>query len=158
MTTNTRMMTTMIRVARNEDDILRYSELIKLPTFEERFEYLKLDGVVCQDTFGPYRYLYQDFLHSREWKAIQRQVLVRDGGLDLGCEGYEIRGKIFIHHLNPIGPEDILDRSRFLLDPEYMISTCKHTHDMIHYGMPGDKAYYDPIERTKNDTIPWRRD
>jgi hypothetical protein len=141
---------------RNASDIRTYTKLLTFNTFEDRYAYLKLDGVVGKDTFGPYRYLYQDFLHSTEWRKIQREVLVRDRGLDLGCEGYEIYGKIFLHHLNPICPEDILDRTEYLLNPEYIISTSKHTHDMIHYGMPGDSAYPVLVERKKNDTIPWR--
>lgn len=155
MTMTTTKMITMINT-RSMKDIRSYSELIRFTTFEDRFNYLKLDGIVCQDTFGPYRYLYQDFLHSRDWKDIRRQVIMRDNGLDLGCEGYDIYGRIILHHLNPICPEDILHRTEYLMNPEYIISTSERTHDMIHYGLPGDKAYAEPVERKKNDTIPWR--
>lgn len=134
-----------------------YSELITLPTFEERYLYLRLGGKVGEDTFGFDRYLNQVFYRSEEWKAIRRQVIIRDNGCDLGCEDREIpnRVKILIHHMNPITKKDILDRSDFLLNPEYLITTIKHTHDAIHYG--DDSSIFTPvIERSKNDTCPWK--
>lgn len=138
-------------------NIRTYSELILLPTFEERFEYLKLDGRVGEETFAFDRYLNQMFYQNdREWKSIRNYVIMRDLGCDLGIEGREIMsGKILIHHMNPISKEDILRRTRYLLDPEYLISTMKRTHDAIHYG---DKSLLitDPVIRTKNDTCPWR--
>jgi hypothetical protein len=138
-------------------NIKTYSELIMLPTFEERYRYLKLDGVVGEETFGFDRYLNQEFYQrDREWKKVRDYVIIRDNGCDLGIEGREIRGKILVHHMNPITVEDIMRRSKWLLDPEYLICTVKNTHDAIHYG---DERILikDPIERRKNDTCPWRQ-
>ena len=138
-------------------NIKTYSELITLTTFEERYLYLRLGGKVGEDTFGFDRYLNQVFYRSEEWKAIRRQVIIRDNGCDLGCEDREIPNgvKILIHHMNPITKKDILDRSDFLLNPEYLITTIKHTHDAIHYG--DDSSIFTPvIERSKNDTCPWK--
>lgn len=136
--------------------IRTYSELITLPTFEDRFNYLKLDGIVGQDTFGFDRYLNQIFYKSPEWKEIRDYVIVRDNGCDLGIEGREIHSRILIHHMNPISKEDILSRSRYLLDPEYLICTIKNTHDAIHYS--DEKLLIkNPIERTRNDTCPWKK-
>ena len=138
-------------------NIKTYSELITLPTFEERYEYLKLDGSVCEETFGFDRYINQEFYQrSQEWKRIRDFVILRDQGCDLGIEGREIRGKILVHHMNPITKEDILKRSKFLLDPEYLICTLKSTHDAIHYG-DSDLLMKGPVERRANDTCPWRK-
>lgn len=136
--------------------IRTYSELIQLPTFEERFEYLRLDGAVGTETFGLDRYLNQLFYKSKEWLSVRDEVITRDNGCDLGVEGYEIHGRILIHHMNPISVEDILQHSDYLLNPEYLISTIHNTHNAIHYG---DKSLLvtGPIERSKNDTCPWRR-
>ena len=136
--------------------IRTYSELIKLPTFEERFQYLKLDGNVGVETFGFDRYLNQAFYSSDEWKSIRNQVIIRDNGCDLGIEGREIYKRIIIHHMNPITKEDLLYRTEYLLNPEYMICTMKNTHDAIHYG-DENLLFKDPIERKPNDTCPWRR-
>lgn len=135
--------------------IKTYSELITLPTFEERFRYLKLGGKVGEDTFGFDRYLNQVFYRSAKWKEIRDYVIIRDNGCDLGIEGHEIHQRILVHHMNPITKEDILRESEFLLDPEYMICTIKNTHDAIHYG---DESLLitAPIERRKNDTCPWK--
>ena len=137
-------------------NIRTYSELIKLHTFEERYRYLKLDGTVGQETFGFDRFMNQQFYKSEEWKSIRDFVIVRDGGCDLGIEGYDIFGKIYIHHLNPISKKDILTRSDFLLNPEYLISTTLYTHNAIHYG-DENMIPQAPIERSKNDTCPWRK-
>ena len=136
--------------------IRTYSELSKLQTFEERYQYLKLNGAVGEETFGFDRFINQNFYKSPEWKAVRDFVIVRDNGCDLGIEGYEIRGKIYIHHMNPILPKDIVTQSGFLLNPEYLISTTHPTHNAIHYG---DESLLikAPIERSKNDTCPWRR-
>lgn len=136
--------------------IKTYSELIALPTFEERFRYLRLNGKVGQDTFGFDRYLNQIFYRSRRWKAVRDHVIIRDNGCDLAVEGYEIHGRILIHHMNPITLRDIELESEFLLDPEYLITTVHNTHNAIHYG---DESLLitAPIERTINDTCPWRR-
>ena len=132
-----------------------YTELISFPTFEERFEYLKQSGKVCEDTFAFDRYLNQIFYNSPEWKRVRRNVIVRDNGCDLAMEGREIREKILIHHMNPITKEDILERKDVLLNPEYLITTVKNTHDAIHYG-DINLLVTAPIERKKNDTCPWR--
>lgn len=136
--------------------IKNYSELITLPTFEERFRYLQLNGTVGRDTFGFDRYLNQIFYRSQKWKAIRDFVIVRDNGCDLGVEGHAIHGRVLIHHMNPITIDDIVKESEYLLDPEYLISTIHNTHNAIHYG---DESLLirAPIERSRNDTCPWRR-
>lgn len=137
--------------------IKTYSELIKLPTFEERFQYLRLNGSVGQETYGFDRYFNQNFYQrSPKWRSIRDHVIIRDCGCDLGVEGYDIRGRIVVHHMNPITFEDIERESEFLLNPEYLICTTHNTHNAIHYG---DESLLPrlPIERTPNDTCPWRR-
>lgn len=135
--------------------IKTYSELMKLKTFEERYEYLKLGGIVGKETFGFDRYLNQTFYKTDEWLSIRDHVIVRDNGCDLGIEGREIHSRILVHHMNPITKEDILSRSEYLLNPEYLICTIKSTHDAIHYG---DESLLItmPVERRKNDTCPWK--
>lgn len=132
-----------------------YSELIKFQTYEDRFRYLKLDGAVGKETFGFDRYLNQVFYRSQKWRKIRDYVIVRDNGCDLGVEGYEIYGRIIIHHMNPITVDDIVRESEFLLDPEFLISTVHATHNAIHYG-DEDLLITAPVERTKNDTCPWK--
>lgn len=140
----------------DQKNIKTYSELIKLPTFKERFEFLKLDGRVGEDTFGYDRYLNQIFYKSKEWLSIRNYVITRDNGCDLGIPGYEIRSnRIIIHHINPITKEDLLYNTEKLLDPENLITTVKNTHDAIHFGS-SDLLYEEPIERSKNDMCPWR--
>lgn len=136
--------------------IRTYSELITLPTFKERFEYLRLGGKVGEATFGFDRYLNQAFYKDPEWLRIRDEVIIRDNGCDLGIPDHEIYGRILVHHMNPITTKDILDRSRYLLDPEYLICTMKNTHDAIHYS-DDSLLYKAPVERSKNDTCPWRR-
>lgn len=138
-------------------NIRTYSELITLPTFEDRYEYLRLGGKVGEEIFGFDRYLNQMFYKTDEWLKIRNYVIVRDQGCDLAVPGREIPDgvKILVHHMNPINVEDIVRRSKYLLDPEYLISTIKNTHDAIHYGN-SDLLITAPIERTKNDTCPWR--
>ena len=135
--------------------IKTYSELIKLKTFEERYEYLRLGGIVGKETFGFDRYLNQTFYKTDEWLSIRDHVIVRDNGCDLGIEGREIHSRILVHHMNPITKEDILSRSEYLLNPEYLICTIKSTHDAIHYG-DEDLLITIPVERRKNDTCPWK--
>lgn len=134
--------------------IRSYTELVKLKTFKDRFEYLKLGGLVGKETFGWERIYNQRFYASHEWKEVRRKVIVRDNATDLGCDGYSIPGRIIVHHLNPIKPEDLLDRIDLILDPEYLITTCFRTHNAIHYG-DDSILYDDPIIRTPGDTIPW---
>lgn len=136
--------------------IKTYTELSKLATFEERFEYLRLGGAVGQETFGFDRYLNQIFYRSQKWKAIRDFVIIRDNGCDLGVEGYDIHGRILIHHMNPITIDDILHESDFLLDPEFLITTIHNTHNAIHYG-DASLLVTAPIVRTRNDTCPWKR-
>ena len=133
-----------------------YSELSRLQTFRERFEYLRLDGIVGVETFGFDRYLNQVFYNSDEWKAVRKTVIIRDNGCDLGMDGYDIHGKIIVHHMNPFSIDDVLHRKEELLDPEFLISTVLNTHNAIHYG---DESLLPstPIVRTRNDTCPWRK-
>lgn len=135
--------------------IKTYSELITIPTFEERFEYLQLKGSVGKDTFGYDRYLNQVLYRSPEWKRLRNQIIIRDGGCDLACDGYDIYGKVLIHHLNPITVEDVLARSRKVFDPDNLVCVSHNTHNAIHYG-DVDLLVTGPIIRTKNDTCPWR--
>ena len=145
-------MVVMVIVMRT---IRTYSELMRLPTFEERFRYLKLDGLVGKDTFGFDRYLNQEFYRSKEWKEVRDFVIVRDNGCDLGMDGYEIVGRIYIHHMNPITVNDIVHSSDFLLNPDYLICVSHNTHNAVHYG-DEDLLVTAPVERRKNDTCPWR--
>ena len=132
-----------------------YSEMVLLPTFEERFQYLRLDGVVGQETFGFDRYMNQYFYRSKEWRRVRDIVIARDAGCDLGIAGHEIFDRVLIHHMNPIRPEDIRDKSDILLNPEYDITTVQETHQAIHYG---DESLLitAPIPRERNDTCPWK--
>ena len=135
--------------------IRTYSELITFSTFEERFKYLQLNGQVGESTFGFDRYMNQVFYRSQKWKSIRDFVIIRDCGCDLGIEGYDIHGKIIIHHMNPLSMRDIETESDFLLNPDYLICTTHNTHNAIHYG-DENLLVTAPIERTKNDTCPWR--
>ena len=136
--------------------IRTYSELSKLSTFEERFQYLKLGGSVGESTFGFDRYLNQIFYKSKLWKRIRDEVIFRDCGCDLGINCREIFGPVIIHHMNPNTIKDIEADSKFLTDPEYLITTIHSTHNAIHYS-DEKLLMIGPIERTKNDTCPWRR-
>ena len=135
--------------------IRTYSELITIPTFEERFEYLQLKGSVGKDTFSYDRYLNQVLYRSPEWKRLRNQIIIRDAGCDLACDGYDVYGKVLIHHLNPITVEDVLARSRKVFDPDNLVCVSHSTHNAIHYG-DMDLLVTEPIIRTKNDTCPWR--
>ena len=135
--------------------IRSYSELILLPTFEERFKYLQLNGRVGDDTFGFDRYINQNFYKSAEWKRIRDQIIIRDNGCDLALEGYEIYGRILIHHMNPITVKDVELSTEYLMNPEYLICVTHNTHNAIHYG--NEKLLMKgPVVRTKNDTCPWK--
>ena len=135
--------------------IRTYSELILLPTFEERYEYLRLDGRVGEETLGFNRWLNQTFYKSEEWLFMRDKIIVRDNGCDLGISGRDIYSRILIHHMNPITKEDILRRSDILLNPEYLICVTPNTHRAIHYGN-SNLLIKDPIERRPNDTCPWK--
>lgn len=136
--------------------IRTYSELIKIPTFKERFEYLKLGGQVGVETFGFDRYLNQTLYRSSEWKRFRRDVIIRDNGCDLAMDDYEIVGKILVHHIDPLTIEDVLKRHPKIFDPENVICTSLNTHNAIHYG-DASLLITEPIIRTKYDTCPWKR-
>lgn len=148
--------TTMVKVIRMSTSIKCYSELIALPTYEERFQYLQLNGRVGSDTFGFDRYLNQKFYKTPEWRRLRNQIILRDNGCDLGVEGYEIFGIIMIHHMNPITKADIVSMTEYLTNPEYLICVTPNTHNAIHYG---DESLLctGPIERKPNDTCPWKQ-
>lgn len=135
-----------------------YSELITFQSFEERFQYLRLDGIVGAETFGYDRYLNQILYTSRDWRRFRNGIIIRDNGCDLGCEDREIPEgvKIYIHHINPITVEDVLNRAPCVFDPENTISTIHRTHQAIHYG-DESLLLLTPIERSINDTCPWRQ-
>lgn len=134
-----------------------YQELLTIPTFEERFEYLKLEGSVGVDTFGYVRYLNQILYRSSEWRKFRNEIIVRDNGCDLAFPGFEIYGqKILIHHINPITVEDVVYRSSKVFDPNNVVTTILNTHNAIHYG-DADLLTTGPVERTPNDTCPWKR-
>lgn len=134
--------------------IRTYSELRSLKTFDERYEYLRLNGRVLDLTFGFDRYLNQRFYKSQVWLKTRRDIIVRDLGCDLGLKDYEIRSKILIHHMNPISIDDVLDNTDYLLNPNYLISCCLNTHNAIHYGTKSPNII---VERHKGDTCPWKR-
>lgn len=142
-------------MGRRIDEIRTYSELISLQTFGERFDYLNLNGFVGSDTFGFDRYLNQQFYRSKEWKTIRRDIILRDNGCDLGIEDREILDRIYIHHMNPIDPKDIIDFTEYLTNPEFLICCSLSTHNAIHYGSK-DNLVQEPIVRTMNDTCPWK--
>ena len=134
--------------------IRRYSELRRLDTFEDRFDYLSLKGVVGQSTFGFDRWLNQYFYKSREWRNVREKVIIRDNGCDLGIEGYEIFADLLVHHMNPLSLEDIEHGESWIIDPEFLITTSLQTHNAIHYG---DKRLLPrgPIIRQPGDTRLW---
>lgn len=133
-----------------------YLELSLLDTYLDRFKYLQLKGSVGKDTFAFDRYLNQAFYQSPEWKKVRRDVIIRDNGCDLGINGYQLHGKIYIHHINPMTPEDIVNRNPMLLDPNNLICVSFNTHNAIHYG---DESLLNtgPIIREPNDTCPWKK-
>lgn len=137
--------------------IKRYSELIRIPTFIERFRYLKIGGAVGRDTFGHDRYLNQLLYQSDEWKACRRDIIIRDGGCDLACEGFDVPVRTLIHHINPITVEDVLYRRDCVFDPENLVLTSHNTHNAIHYG-DESLLIVEPVMRRRNDTCPWRKD
>lgn len=133
----------------------KYSELITLPTFRDRFNYLSLNGRVGDLTFNGHRYLNQKLYQCPEWKTIRRRVIIRDQGRDLACEGYDLIDHILIHHLNPITVADVVERKPCVFDLENLICTCLETHNAIHYG-DATMLSKELTIRTKNDTCPWR--
>ena len=133
-----------------------YSELRRLKSFEERFDYLKLPGSIGYPTFGFDRYLNQKFYGSSEWQQLRQYVIARDLGCDLGVEGYDIQSKILVHHMNPITPDNIKHSDELVLDPENLITTTHKTHNAIHYGSASNLPKLLP-ERRPGDTVPWSR-
>ena len=135
-----------------------YSELIRYSSFEDRLNYLMLHGSVGFDTFGFDRYLNQAFYKSREWQIVKNKIILRDGACDLGVPGYEIPDgvPVFIHHINPITADDVKNHNPILLDPENLITTVFKTHQIIHYGLQNNSQPSLSIDRTPNDTCPWR--
>lgn len=133
----------------------RYSELKRLKTFKERYDYLRLGGIVGDSTFGFDRYLNQLLYSSARWKQLRQKIILRDNGCDLGVEGYDLKQKIIIHHMNPLTIQDIENVSDEIFNPENLICVSQRTHNAIHYGdenlLPSG-----PIERRPNDTCPWK--
>lgn len=145
-----------VMVSRMTMSYKSYSELITIPTFLERFRYLKIGGLVGKSTFGYDRYLNQILYHSDEWKTFRRDIILRDNGCDLACEGFDIHGLMLVHHIDPITVQDILNRHPKVFDPENVILVSHNTHNAIHYGDESLLAL-GPIVRTPNDTCPWKR-
>lgn len=136
--------------------IRTYSDLISIPTYLERFRYLKLSGTIGDDTFGYDRYLNQQLYKSTSWRQLRQHIITRDMGCDLAHPDFEIAGSIIIHHLNPITKSDVLERSDYLLNPEFLVCVSENTHKAIHYGDESLLLTYEPVVRTPNDTCPWR--
>ena len=138
--------------------IRTYTELIQIPTFEERYEYLRLGGKIGEETFGFDRWINQDFYTSTEWRKFRRKIISRDLGCDLACKDRPfLNGEtIMIHHMNPIDRRDIIESSDFLMNPEYVIATSDTTHRAIHYGDRSLLKLFEPVMRKPNDTCPWK--
>lgn len=135
-----------------------YTDLTRLTTLEDRYNYLKLSGDVGDRTFGGHRYLNQNFYTSKEWKTVRNRVIARDGGNELGLDGYPIKGEIFVHHISPIALQDVLQHSDILLDENNLISVSADLHNAIHYGVNFNELFsiYELVERKPNDTCPWK--
>lgn len=132
-----------------------YSELIALKNFEERFDYLKVNGYVGEITHGGHRYLNQQLYSSSRWKRLRNQIIMRDNGCDLACPDRPIHGKVVIHHINPISLDDLVRQAAIIFDPENLITVSYDTHEAIHYSNK-DMLQKDYIPRSENDTCPWR--
>lgn len=141
-----------MKMTRNK--VLTYSELIQIPTFEGRIEYLRLGAMIGEDTFGPQRYINQAFYTSTIWKRLRSQIIVRDNGCDLAFPNQEIFGRAIIHHLNPITEDDIIEQTPYLLDPEFLVLTSEFTHNFIHFGV-GDFPQREYVPRFSGDTKMW---
>lgn len=152
-------MKRMVMITMAMGPIRTYTELIQFQTFEDRFNYLKLNGIIGEETFGTYskRWLNQEFYKSYEWQQIKRQVIIRDGACDLGLPEYEIvNSRIYIHHINPITEDDIINRTSFLTNPEFLICTSFETHNAIHFGDINVSRYgKNPAVRYPGDQCPW---
>lgn len=135
--------------------IRRYSELKRLKTFEERYEYLRIGGMIGESTFGFERYLNQALYTSQRWKQVRNEVIVRDNGCDLGIEGRDIYDRIIIHHMNPLTREQLRDPDDEIFNPEFLICVSRITHNAIHFG-DASLLPKDPVVRRPNDTCPWK--
>lgn len=133
-----------------------FSELSKLKTLKERFDYLSLDGIPTNPTFGGRRILNQDFYKSNLWQNARRQVILRDEGCEMGLKPYEIPGIVYVHHINPITYEDVLNHSPLLFDPDNLVCVSYDIHEAIHYSNSDVLKKYEVVTRTKNDTCPWK--
>lgn len=135
-------------------NIKTYSELLTFSSYEDRLKYLMLNSKIGIETFGFDRWINQSFYKSRDWLRVKEQIIIRDNGCDMGLEGFEIYDRIIVHHMNPLDSDDIRNVSDYLLNPNYLISVSLNTHNAIHYG----RTPFNPvmIERTMNDTCPWR--
>ena len=142
---------------KNQNNVKKYSELSQLSTFEERYKYLRVYGSVGADTFGFDRYLNQQLYKSQEWRRVRNIVIARDNACDLGIQGRDLHGRIYVHHMNPIGISDIEESSDFLLNPEYLICVSMETHNAIHYGNESFLERNKVVTRTTNDTSPWKK-
>lgn len=142
---------------KNQNNVKRYSELSKLSTFEERYKYLRVYGSVGADTFGFDRYLNQQLYKSPEWRRVRDIVIARDNACDLGIQGRDLYGRIYVHHMNSISISDIEESSDFLLNPEYLICVSMETHNAIHYGNESFLERNKVVTRTTNDTSPWKK-
>lgn len=132
-----------------------YTEMMKLQTFEERYNYLKLDGAVADITFGGARWVNQLLYRSKEWKSVRRDIIIRDNGCDLGIEGREILDKILVHHINPLTLEDVEENRPCIYDPNNLVCTTHTTHNAIHYSDEEHLIKLNP-DRTPGDTCPWK--
>lgn len=137
-------------------NLRRYSELKRLKTFEERYEYLRIGGLIGESTFGFERYLNQQLYTSQRWRQLRNEIIIRDNGCDLGIEGRDIYDKIIIHHMNPLTRDQMQDPDESMFDPEYLICVSLNTHNAIHYG-DASLLRKDYIPRRPNDTCPWKR-
>lgn len=136
--------------------IKTYAELLTYPTYEERLNYLKTGNTVGYDTFGFDRYLNQMFYKSAEWRRLRNYVITRDNGCDLAIKDMPIMSKIYVHHINPLTKKDIIEYSKYLLDPNYLVCASFDSHQIIHYSSDNIEKHNEPIERKKFDTCPWR--
>lgn len=142
----------------NARTLKTYSELMTLPTFEGRFEYVLENGQIGFDTFGFDRWLNQVLYTSPEWKSFRRYMIVRDDGLDLACPDHPIAGRIIVHHLNPLTPDDVINRHPCIFDPENVICVSDFTHKALHYGGLDYLEKFKIEDRQPNDTCPWRKE
>lgn len=133
-----------------------YSELIRIPTYDERLKYAYIGGGIGDETFGFDRFLNQKLYNSAEWRQLRNEIIVRDNGCDLACKGYDLFDRILIHHLNPITRDDVLDRADCIFDPENLICVSFDTHNYIHYGQTDDRLSGLNFDRKPNDMCPWK--